>query len=94
MKRQYSSQIWQLTFRQLSYIEAMATITVTKELAPFGSFEPYKRHDLHKWLLLHHYGRPDSYIFAVAIRVQEINARERSFIELDSFQSVRVSYEY
>jgi hypothetical protein len=33
-------------------------------------------------------------IFAVAIRVQEINARERSFIELDSFQSVRVSYEY
>jgi len=69
-------------------------MTVTKELAPFGSFEPYKRHDLHKWLLLHHYGRPDSYIFAVAIRVQEINARERSFIELDRFQSVRVSYEY
>ena len=72
----------------------MATITVTKELAPFGSFEPYKTHELHKWLLLYHYGRPDSYIFAVAIRVQEINARERSFIELDSFQSVRVSYEY
>ena len=35
MKRQYSLQIWQLTFRQLSYIEAMATMTVTKELAPF-----------------------------------------------------------
>ena len=27
-------------------------MTVTKELAPFGSFEPYKTHELHKWLLL------------------------------------------